>query len=244
MPYLLTGRFRPDKDIPGILAWWDPSTAPKIIGGDSSNQYTRLIDRAGRFDLLNGAGVIFSLTPTRHASLGVNTAAIVSPSSSSAANMRISVSMAGLGISAATILMAAYKPGNNDNGGFYSHFGGSGVQSLHGYSGDSNVYDDFGSTVRQTFTHVSSFTGSHIWAARSVTGRWNAYLDGLVQFNTTSNTFSFSAAIAAQACIPNSFAAADGMAVYEVLLYRRYLTDSELRAATIYLSNRWRIPIT
>jgi len=233
--------FNPARNIQNILFWWDPSTAAKIIGGpDNADGYSRLVRRAGFVDGVPNAGTKFSLAPAINTTAGGLTYAGPGLRSGVVA-MYLGTSLAALGLTAATIVIAASKSGNNDSKAYYNRFGGAGDDSYHGFSGDNNCYDDFGSTVRQTFSHTVNFTGNHIICTRARTGQWDFWADGVNQFSTTTNTFSFAGATAISGAQIPKFNTDSGY--YEVLVIGRYITDTEMWSLYRYMSAKWKIPL-
>jgi len=178
-------------------------------------------------------------TAVRYAPFSVKNKLGLIGMSGGAMNVSSKLAAVSRGWSAATIILTVNRS-NSSGDQIYDGLGGSGSVNEQPY-GDGNWYDDFGSTVRQSFAVGSTLVGDHIISLRSRNGQWNFNRDGIQVYSTTSNTFSFSKAGAATMAPgggPGNFI------FYEVILAGVYLTDTELLAVTTYMSNRWRIPIT
>lgn len=74
------------------------------------------------------------------------------------------------------------------NGGLWD-FSGNDANATHWNYTDGNIYDDFGSTTRQTVGNPTpALTSWHLYEVRSASGEWTAWLDGEVLHTTEINT--------------------------------------------------------
>jgi hypothetical protein len=100
------------------------------------------------------------------------------------------------------------------------------------------IYDDFGSTTRQTVGDPASLlTTPRIYNVSSAPSDWVARLDGVTLFSTATNTVGFAAAplLGASSGLANML---DGV-IAEVLPYSRKLTDNERDYNNRYLKAKW-----
>jgi hypothetical protein len=232
--------FNPARDIPNLIWWWDGSAKGSLVlGSDDTNATSRIVRRGGLIDAVNNPAVNYGMTPV----IDPSTGRIRLDCGVHGGNTCMSPekSLLPFNLTAASIVICGYKGGNNDNGAFYSLFGGeTGFASLHGYAGTGDVYDDFGSTVRQHFPHVTNFIGTHIISTRATTGQWDFWVDGFREFSTTANTFSLAGSTAHGAQVPGVTA---GVGFCECFLVGRYISDDEMFALIRYLAFKWKVSL-
>jgi len=232
--------FNPKRDVRNIIWWWDADYRPSIVpnGTDGPLHTRRILRRAGVVDGVERPGVNFGMVQKFDPVAGRMTLDQHNATNSTMSN---ELSLPGLNLTQATLVHVATKPGNNDNGAFYNMMGGALVDTYHAYSGDNNCYDDFGSTVRQQFTHAADFTGKHIIVTRARNGRWEFWCDGVNQYTTNTNTFSLAGAAVRGAELPRSNVSSGSWC--ESFLIGRFITDDEMHAFNRYLSAKWKIPL-
>jgi hypothetical protein len=101
------------------------------------------------------------------------------------------------------------------------------------FSGDSNIYDSFGTTVRKDAISASVLAGWNVYNVSSANGAWRNALNGVELFSTSTNTAGFRS---------NSFFWQNPSGIYSggkmiaVFLFNQVLTTDQRAAVNTYLA--------
>jgi hypothetical protein len=147
----------------------------------------------------------------------------------------------------AVVKTVADPPGSNaDTGGLFkvgSQGGANG--SNHFPWTDSNIYDDFGSTVRKTVGNPSpALTSWRILSFHSKGSDWRCYIDdgAVFSFTTATNTAGFTSTPKIGTSTNGVSPVYANMWVAEIVLTNDFLTDADRNKVAGYLA--WRHAIT
>lgn len=117
---------------------------------------------------------------------------------------------------------------------------GTAGDSYYPYSGDSKIYDDFGSTVRKTTVNPApALTNWVLYEDRTASGAWSNRLDGTELFATASNTVAFTTAPRIGKSASKQFI---GL-VAEYIFYNRVLDSGETQTIYDYIEDKYGITL-
>ena len=121
------------------------------------------------------------------------------------------------------------------------YFGSTALDTHYPYT-DSNIYDGFGSTTRQTVGDPTpSLATYRLYEVFSASNDWGALLDGASLFSTGTNTVGFNSAPRLGA--DNSPAVFINGFVAEFFLYNKKLSAGEQSTIYTYISNRYALSL-
>jgi len=138
--------------------------------------------------------------------------------------------------------MLESKGSHTTDDGYPGEFGGTGAPTIEYDWSDSNIYDDFGSTVRKIWNPLTAPAGGpaveilnpHIYNIYSAAGDWAASFDGTVNYSTSTNTVNF-----ADTQSTNTYLGAAHNSIFngnisEAILFNRKLTTNERSRVNSY----------
>jgi hypothetical protein len=114
--------------------------------------------------------------------------------------------------------------------------GSDSAEMLYPFSGDSKIYDQFGTTARKTVDDPTpALTSFRIYSVYSASGDWQAYLDGVSLFSTGTNTVGFNAS-PLLGWGGTDFLDGD---IAEVIIYDHKITGTERTNIVTYLQTKY-----
>jgi lysophospholipase L1-like esterase len=131
-------------------------------------------------------------------------------------------------------------PTSDANSGLWT-YGSAGSGTLFPYTGDSNIYDDFGTTARKTTVNpaTSMAAGFFIYGVHSAAGDWSNYFNGTVLFHTATNTVGFTTTAKLGYSAPGGFTLDGDIA--EFIMYDHKLSSSDRSVVISYLQAKYGI---
>ncbi len=143
-------------------------------------------------------------------------------------------------LTAGEVFIVLSRPAEDTNYGLWD-MGADTVSTLYPWDGDSNIYDEFGTTARkQVGDPTPTLAAWRLYNVVSVAGEWTAFLDGAQLFTTGTNTVGFSAT---PGLARNDSTQALGADIAEFILFGRKLSAGEKTQMKFYFASRYALTI-
>lgn len=218
-----------------FFARWQTHTGNNTLLGNLFQDATKLIPAVNSGDLVSDVASVLGTTGDLNQPTLLNAGTLAfdgsTPHISSAgSSFFVAPDMSGLTQGEIFVLVKHATPSVGD---FLFQMSGT-DNSFIPNSGDGEVYDSFGSSVRHNAIAASFGSGWNVYNASSQAGLWRNALNGTELFSTATNTFGFTAPFYVWQTSMGHYYPGGGMIA--MFIFRQVLTAPQRALVNAYLA--------